>query len=107
MVVAWRSSYCTLSGPASADARGQIEIRYRGRRMRWTEILSPAAPAPASCPARLQRGPRLMGKRRKGQGPDHHWHHVFGAHPNYLAFQKDRRAWERIQPDLEPGTLVE
>ena len=89
------------------DTRGQVEIRYRGRRMRWTEILSPAAAAPASRPsASSARTPADGPTRRRGQGPDHPWHHVVSAHRAYDAFQKDRRAWERVQPDLEPGTFV-
>jgi transposase len=89
------------------DARGQVDIRYRGRRMRWTEIVTPSVSAATPRPGpSAARTPADQPTRRKGQGPDHPWHHVVGAHRTYLALQKDRRAWERTQPDREPGTFV-
>jgi hypothetical protein len=81
------------------NAVGALELRYRGRLMRWAEIPGPppkpagsaethrAVPAPARAPA-----------RRGGQSADHPWHQ---AVPDYKAYQqvaKDRRAWERLQP---------
>lgn len=83
---------------------GQLEIRYRGRRMRWTELVSPTPPAAAPRVAPIVTKP--MVKRRNGQAADHPWHHVVDAHRSSLAFRKDRRAWERTQPDLKPGTFV-
>jgi transposase len=79
------------------DAAGAIEIRYRDRRMRWTEIPGPVpkpggrapAPRPATPPARL---------RPRSPCADHVWHHVVSLHREYRQLAKDRRAWERVQP---------
>jgi transposase len=79
------------------DARGQIEIRYRDRRMRWTEIAAPLTkPAPRPTPSRPPR-PGAMPTRRRGQCADHPWHQAPREHDMYRQFAKDRRAWERIQ----------
>jgi hypothetical protein len=81
------------------NAAGAIEVRYRGRLMRWTEIPAPppkpavttvthpAIPAPARAPA-----------PRRGQSADHPWHQAAPDHNAYQQFAKDRRAWERVQP---------
>jgi hypothetical protein len=78
---------------------GAIELRYRGRLMRWTEIPAPppkpavttrtrpAIPVPARAPA-----------PRRGQSADHPWHQAVPDHHAYQQFAKDRRAWERVQP---------
>ena len=55
------------------DAAGQLEIRYRDRVMRWTEIRDPmvvaaAAPAPVA-EKRTPAGPRI----RRGPSVDHPW----------------------------------
>lgn len=88
------------------NAAGQIDIRYRGRRMRWSERVPTASSeaAPRSAPAARATSPTV--KRPTGQAADHPWHRSVDMHRAYFAFQKDRRAWERVQPDLEPGTLV-
>lgn len=87
------------------NAEGQIDIRYRGRRMRWSELVPTASAAPLSAPAARPMA-RSAGRRPKGQAADHPWHRGADTHRTYFAFQKDRRAWERVQPDLEPGTFV-
>jgi transposase len=80
------------------DAAGQIEICYRDRRMRWTEIVptkpfAPAAPqsgAPRSTTTRPSPG---------GQSADHPWRRqVIDDHATYRQFAKQRRAWDRMQP---------
>ena len=78
---------------------GQIEIRYRGRVMRWTEIAVPAptrvaaaVPEPARPPTPRARSPR------RGQSADHPWHQAVTDHYAYQQFAKDRRAWARMQP---------
>jgi transposase len=83
------------------DAAGAIEIRYRDRRMRWTEIVAsagsssglPSRPRPVT-PAAAK--PRF--RRPHGQGADHPWHHGVTLHREYLQLTRDRRAWERGQP---------
>jgi len=82
------------------DAAGQIEIRYRDRRMRWTEVVPPLVPTstppvgtrpPARPPSGLRPGPG-------GLSADHPWHQGATDHYAYQQFAKDRRAWERVQP---------
>lgn len=78
---------------------GQIEIRYRDRVMRWTEIpasTKPAAPA-ATRPARAVTAAARIGRR--GKSADHPWRHrAVEDHYAYQQMAKDRRAWERVQP---------
>jgi transposase len=81
------------------DAAGQIEIRYRDRRMHWTEIAAPLLkkPAPAVAPRpSAPPGPRVRGR---GQSVDHPWRHqAVTDHYVYRQLAKDRRAWARVQP---------
>lgn len=79
------------------DAAGQIEIRYRDRPMRWTEIVLPR-PTPRLVPAPPQPPPHARRRRRGEQNADHPWHHTPTQHRDYLQFARDRRAWERVQP---------
>ena len=81
------------------DVTGQIEIRYRDRRMRWTEITPPppqSAPMAATRPS-LPPSPTTR-SRRQGQAADHPWHQVVKEYYAYQQLAKDRRAWERAQP---------
>jgi transposase len=81
------------------DAAGRIEIRYRDRPMRWTEIVAPVRPPAAPAAARPSRpSPPTTGSRRRGQGADHPWHHGATQYREYLQFARDRRAWERGHP---------
>jgi len=78
---------------------GAIELRYRGRLMRWTEIPAPpptpavttatrpAIPAPARAPA-----------RRRGQSADHPWHHSVEDYRTRLQVAAAKRAWMAGQP---------
>jgi transposase len=82
------------------DAAGQIEIRYRDRRMRWTEIAAPAVTAPG-LPTRPRPVPppaKPRFRRPHGQGADHPWHQGVTLHREYLQLTRDRRSWERRQP---------
>jgi transposase len=81
------------------DRAGQIEIRYRDRVMRWTEVpvgtpgrptASPAPPPPVRRPDALARGPRA--------GGDHPWRHAVDDHRVARQLAKDRRAWMAVQP---------
>jgi transposase len=84
------------------DAAGQIEIRYRDRRMRWTEIAAPVVrPAvPAVAPRADAPSSSMVPSHRRGQqSADHPWRQQ--AVTNHYAYQqlaKDRRAWERVHP---------
>ena len=77
-------------------ATGQLEIRYRDRVMRWTEVAAPlpksAAPRPALPPASKTQ------PRQRGPSADHPWHQAVTDHYAYQQLAKDRRAWERVQP---------
>ena len=79
---------------------GQLEIRYRDRVMRWTEI--PAPGSRAAAPVALASRPTAEQppvRRRSGQLPDHPWRSsAIEQHYAYQQFIRDRRAWEREQP---------
>jgi transposase len=81
------------------DPTGAIDIRYRERRMQWSEIPAPAPPKsvvrPASRPA-PSSPPNAP--RRRGQSADHPWHQGVQTHDSYQQMAKERRAWERVQP---------
>jgi transposase len=80
---------------------GQVEIRYRDRAMRWTELQSPPPREPvkpSAAPARPDRPPAIRLKPRR-VCEDHPWRHQ--AVEQYVAGRdliKARRAWERVQP---------
>jgi hypothetical protein len=76
---------------------GQLEIRYRERLMRWTEI-TPAARAmtsPAPTVGRRAPAPRVP---PRPPGADHPWRHVVERYTTDKQLQRERRAWERVQP---------
>jgi len=78
---------------------GQIEIRYRDRVMRWTEVqpqTAPEGPPHHSCETPARRGARRIGPRPPCG--DHPWRR--GVEDHYAARQlaKDRRAWAAVQP---------
>jgi transposase len=79
------------------DRAGQIEIRYRDRVMRWTEVpmgaraIAPPVPVtPSDRSAAPVRGPRA--------GADHPWRHAIPDHRLARQLAKDRRAWMASQP---------
>jgi hypothetical protein len=77
------------------DAAGEIEIRYRDRRMRWVEIAAPTPPAPR--PANPARRPPLS--RRRGPCADHPWGpQALEEYAAYRQVAPARRAWARVQP---------
>jgi transposase len=82
------------------DAGGQIEIRYRGRRMHWTEITASAVKRSQAAPtAPAAAGVATRPTPRRGQNPDHPWRHqAVETHDAYEQFTKDRRAWQRAHP---------
>jgi transposase len=78
------------------DAAGQIEIRYRGQRLRWQEIA--AASRPPAVTSAPPPTPASHAARRRPVA-DHPWRHQ-AVEEHYLSQQlaKDRRAWQRVQP---------
>ena len=86
---------------------GRIEIRYRDRVMRHSELSAASLAARrATAPAAYQAAaapaapPSPTAARRRGQqSADHPWHqHAATQRREYLQFARDRRAWERVQP---------
>ncbi len=82
------------------DAAGHIEIRYRDRVMRWTEITTaiPATPTPIITPSPTPLAPSTA-PRRRGPGADHPWYH--GGVQDYKTWRQlttARRAWLAVQP---------
>jgi transposase len=79
---------------------GTIDIRYRDRRMRWTEIPAPrsatAVPAARARPSEEPKPGRQPS--RFGQSADHPWRQAIGEHALHQQVARDRRAWERTQP---------
>jgi transposase len=81
-------------------ATGQLEIRYRDRVIRWTEV---AAPLPKLAAAPVAPGPSLpptpkTRSRRRGQSADHPWHHGVEDYRARLQLAAARRAWLAVQP---------
>ena len=62
---------------------GAIEIRYRGRLMRWTEILAPALVSVSAPPARAPAAPAPRGASRPSA--DHPWRRGFTERGRRLA----------------------
>jgi transposase len=83
------------------DVAGQIEIRYRDRVMRWTELTAPAStvrrsPVPAVV---VPPAPPTTRRERPYVSMDHPWRHAaVEGHYAFRQLAKDRRAWERTQP---------
>ena len=76
------------------DEAGQLEIRYRDRRVRWTE-----RPAPSSTPPLPTRPTAARPAPAVRQSRDHPWRHqAVENHYAYRQLAKDRRVWERGQP---------
>jgi transposase len=82
-------------------ADGQLEIRYRDRVMRWTDVAAPPArtEAPAGAPSRI--APANGRARRIGPrapSADHPWHHTVEEYQAARQRAKDRRTWAAVQP---------
>jgi transposase len=78
------------------DVTGQIEIRYRDRAMRWTEIVAPvvstASLGLAACPASPPKSrPRIP-------CADHPWRHGVDEYRAARQLAADRRAQAAVEP---------
>jgi hypothetical protein len=80
------------------DVAGQLEIRYRDRVIRWTELASPAASKAAPAPSRPVRPAPEATPQRRRPCADHPWHHVAEDHRAARQLAAARRAWEAVQP---------
>ena len=81
-------------------ATGQLEIRYRDRVIRWTEL---AAPLPKLAAAPVAPGPSQpptpkTRSQRRVQSADHPWHHGVEDYRASLHVAAARRAWLAVQP---------
>lgn len=82
------------------DAAGQVEIRYRERVMRWTELPPPARPE-ASVPPPSHVTPARRGARRHRPRPpcaDHPWRRTVEEYYAARQLAADRRAWAAVNP---------
>lgn len=79
---------------------GTIDIHYRDRRMRWTEILAPQPALAIAADSLRPVAPPKSGRQpsRFGQSADHPWRQAGGEHALHRQVARDRRAWERVQP---------
>jgi transposase len=84
------------------DAAGQLEIRYRDQRVRWTEITAARAAPPPSPTAPI--APRPRGPRRTPRRPDadHPWRRAAARPPVQMReLSAARRAWVAANPHVE------
>jgi hypothetical protein len=83
-----------------AEARdGHLEIRYRDRVLRWTELPAPPRRTPPIARPRVpaeRSGPRRL--KPKPQCADHPWRHVVDDYYAARELAKARRAWLAVQP---------
>ncbi len=79
---------------------GQLEIRYRGRAMRWTELRPPApTPAVAVPPARVRPARREAVRiRPRIPGADHPWRRTFEQRQIEQQLVADRKAHAAVNP---------
>jgi transposase len=81
------------------DATGVIEIQYRGRRMRWTEVPAAAKRPMAAATPPAPPGPATAGAQVRRQSLDHPWRRqAVETHYAYEQLTKDRRTWQRTHP---------
>ncbi len=82
------------------DVAGQLEIRYRDRVMRWTELATPAASMPTTAtPARpLGRPATAVGPQRRRPCADHPWRRVVDEFRIDQQLAADRKAYAAVNP---------
>jgi transposase len=78
------------------DVTGQIEIRYRDRRMHWTEIVEPVVAEPPV--VRPVRPASPAESRSCVPGADHPWRHAVDDYRVARQLAADRRAHAAVQP---------
>jgi transposase len=80
------------------DAAGQIDIRYRDRRMRWTEIALPTPSASTAVTRPAAPPTSRTPPRRRGPCADHPWYHDVEHDQTKLQVAAAKRAWMAGQP---------
>jgi hypothetical protein len=81
-----------------AAADGQIDIRYRGRPMRWTEIRLPRVTTAESTPPVPSLLPPEPRSPRRSPSADHPWYHRVPDYKRQLELAEARRKWLAVQP---------
>ena len=79
------------------DVAGHIEIRYRDRAMRWTEIVGPGASAPAAATGAARPVARTA-PRPWVPCADHPWRHVVQEYAVARQLAAERRARAAVEP---------
>jgi transposase len=79
---------------------GQIEIRYRDRIMRWTEVAAQPQPDPAKAPVTQGRSapPAVVRIKPRRVCDDHPWRRSVEEYYRDQQLAKDRRAWTAVNP---------
>jgi transposase len=79
------------------DVTGQLEIRYRDRVMRWTELAIPVASTPARPSARPVQ-PAPVAARQHRPGADHPWRRAVEQFRIDQQLDADRKAYAAVNP---------
>lgn len=79
------------------DVTGQLEIRYRDRVMRSTELALPIASTPARPPARPVQ-PAAVAVRQRRPGADHPWRRAVEQFRIDQQLDADRKAYAAVNP---------
>jgi transposase len=79
---------------------GQIEIRYRDRVMRWTEVAAPPQPDAVTAPVTQVRSDpaRVVRIKPRRVCDDHPWRRTVEEYYRDQQLAKDRRAWAAVNP---------
>jgi transposase len=82
------------------DASGQVDIRYRDRRMRWTEIAAPAPTTPETTGRTVAAATPAAPppSRRRRPCADHPWYGYVDAYTARMQVAAARRKWIAAQP---------
>jgi transposase len=82
------------------DVTGQIEIRYRDRVIRWTEVTAPVAPPlrPATPPTVTPPSSPAVPSSRRRPSADHPWHHGVEQYRLIQQLAADRRQYAAVNP---------
>lgn len=82
------------------DVAGQLEIRYRDRVIRWTELATPTAVMPATAkPATPPVRPATAaGRERRQPCADHPWRRVVDEFRIDQQLAADRKAYDAVNP---------
>jgi hypothetical protein len=103
----WLQIECQSGGPPARSTvlvyeapDGQIEIRYRDRVMRWTEVAAQPPPDAVKAPATPIRPDHAGVVRIKPRRAcdDHPWRRTVEAYYRDQQLAKDRRAWAAVNP---------